>query len=142
MKKFEWNDSLSVGVPMIDVQHKEIITAFNDLSEAIEQGNGAASVKKLLTFLKYFTEWHFEQEESCAAKHRCAVADINHQAHTRFLAIFTALQAQYRESGASDAIARQAHAQLADWLVSHIMTIDTQIGQCVRHATALVSVDH
>lgn len=137
MQKFEWSDQLSVGVPVIDTQHKELINAFNDLSDAIEQGTGASAIKKLLTFLKYFTEWHFEQEEACAAKHTCAVAEINHQAHTRFLSIFSTLQTEYRESGASEAIARKAHAQLADWLVSHIMTIDTQIGTCVRHAKAV-----
>jgi hemerythrin len=134
MQKFEWTDRLSVGVPMIDIHHKELIAAFNDLSDAIENGNGAAHIKKLLTFLKYFTEWHFEQEESCAAKHRCAIGETNQTAHRKFLQIFGDLQAQYRDSGASDAIARQAHAQLADWLVNHIMTIDTQIGHCVRHA--------
>ncbi|MDX2212832.1 MAG: hemerythrin family protein [Oculatellaceae cyanobacterium bins.114] len=140
MQKFEWSDELSVGVPMIDTQHKELITAFNDLSEAIEQGTGTKAIKKLLTFLKYFTEWHFEQEENCAAKHKCAIAETNHQAHTRFLSIFSTLQAEYRESGASEDIARKAHAQLADWLVNHIMAIDTQIGKCVRHAKASVSV--
>lgn len=114
MQKFEWNDSLSVGVPMIDTQHKELINAFNDLSEAIEQGTGATSIKKLLVFLQYFTEWHFEQEESCANKHQCAIAETNHQAHTRFLNIFSGLQTEYRESGASEEIARKAHAQLAD----------------------------
>ncbi|HEY9629847.1 MAG TPA: hemerythrin family protein [Coleofasciculaceae cyanobacterium] len=135
MQRFEWSHELSVGVPMIDSQHKELISAFNDLSEAIEQGRGASAIKKLLTFLKYFTEWHFEQEESCAAKHRCAISETNHQAHTRFLEIFSHLQVEYRESGASEEIARTVHAQLADWLVNHIMTIDTQIGKCIRHAT-------
>jgi hemerythrin len=136
MQKFEWNDSLSVGVPMIDTQHKELIVAFNDLSDAIEQGTGTTAIKKLLTFLKYYAEWHFEQEESCAAKHRCAIAETNHNAHVRFMDIFSTLQKQYRESGASEAIARSAHTQLADWLVSHIMTIDTQIGRCIRHGQA------
>lgn len=135
MQKFEWSDTLSVGVPMIDTQHKELINTFNDLSEAIEKGTGANSIKKLLTFLKYFTEWHFEQEESCAAKHKCAISETNHQAHVRFLEIFSTLQTEYRESGASEAIARKAHGELADWLVSHIMSIDTQIGKCIRHAT-------
>jgi hemerythrin len=138
MQKFEWNDSLSVGVPMIDIQHKELIAAFNDLSDAIEQGTGTSAIKKLLTFLKYYAEWHFEQEESCAAKHQCAIADTNHNAHIKFMNIFSSLQTQYRESGASDAIARAAHTQLADWLVSHIMTIDTQIGQCIRHGQGQV----
>lgn len=137
MQKFEWSDRLSVGVPMIDTQHKELIYAFNDLSEAIERGNATSAIKKLLTFLKYYAEWHFENEEGCAAKHHCPIADTNKQAHARFLEIFTNLQTEYRESGASEAIARKAHEQLADWLVGHIMKIDTQIGQCISHASAL-----
>uniref|UniRef100_B8HR31 Hemerythrin-like metal-binding protein n=1 Tax=Cyanothece sp. (strain PCC 7425 / ATCC 29141) TaxID=395961 RepID=B8HR31_CYAP4 len=136
MQKFEWSDRLAVGVPMIDTQHRELITAINELSEAIEQGTGTTAIKKLLTFLKYYAEWHFENEEGCAAKHKCPIADTNAQAHAKFLDIFTKLQKEYRESGASDEIARRAHAQLADWLVSHIMTIDTQIGQCIREAKA------
>jgi hemerythrin len=134
MQKFVWTDALSVGVPMIDTQHKELIAAFNDLSDAIEQGTGASSIKKLLVFLQYFTEWHFEQEENCAVKHRCAIAETNQKAHAKFLDMLRSLQTEYRASGASEAIARQAHAQLADWLVNHIMSIDTQIGQCVRHS--------
>lgn len=137
MKKFEWIESLSVGVPMIDAQHKELIAAFNDLADAIEQGEGAAAVKRLLVFLQYFTEWHFEHEEACAAKHRCAIATANQQAHAQFLRMFKSLQVQYRQGGASDEIARKAHAQLADWLVSHIMTVDSQIGECVRQASAV-----
>ncbi len=137
MQKFEWTPELTVGVPMIDTQHKELIYAFNDFSAAIENGTGASAIKKLLTFLKYFTEWHFEQEESCANKHKCAIADTNHQAHAKFLNIFSELQTAYRDSGASEDIARQAHAQLADWLVNHIMTIDTQIAKCIRHATGV-----
>lgn len=136
MQKFEWTEKLSVGVPLIDAQHKELIAAFNDLSDAIEQGTGSTAIKKLLTFLKYYAEWHFEREEACAARHQCAIAEVNCQAHARFLEIFSQLQVAYRESGSSDQIARQAHTQLADWLVSHIMKIDTQIAHCIRHQTA------
>lgn len=135
MQRYEWTESLSVGVPMIDTHHKELFAAFNDLSEAIENGTGGSYIKKLLVFMQYFTEWHFGHEESCAAKHKCAIAQTNQNAHAKFLQILSDLKKQYRESGASDEIARAAHAQLADWLVSHIMTIDTQIGHCVRHST-------
>ncbi|MGB3491307.1 MAG: hemerythrin family protein [Elainellaceae cyanobacterium] len=132
MKKFEWMESLSVGVPVIDAQHQEIIAAFNDLSDAIEQGNGAASVQTLMIFLQHVIEWHVEHEETCAAQYGCAIAEKKRYAHVQFLKMFKVLQTQYRESGASDEIARNAHAQLADWLVSHILTVDTQFGRCVH----------
>lgn len=133
-QKFEWTEKLSVGNAMIDSHHKELILAFNDLSDAIEKGNAAMEIKKLLTFLKFYAEWHFGHEESCAAKHQCAIAGQNQQAHAQFLTIFSDLQVQYRESGASEAIARQAHTQLAEWLVGHILKIDTQIAHCLRHS--------
>lgn len=135
-KKFEWNESISVGNAMIDSHHKELIMAFNDLSDAIDKDNGASEIKKLLTFLKFYAEWHFGHEESCAFKHKCAIAAQNQSAHAKFLDIFSDLQVQYRESGGSEAIARQAHEQLGDWLVSHILKIDTQIAHCIRSSPA------
>jgi len=135
-KTFEWNESLSVGNAMIDSHHKELIIAFNDLSIAMDKENGASEIKKLLTFLKFYAEWHFGHEESCAFKHKCAIAAQNKSAHEKFLDIFTDLQVQYRESGASEAIARQAHEQLGEWLVSHILKIDTQIAHCIRTSEA------
>ena len=132
MKKFKWDDSLSTGVRMIDIHHKELIAAINDLGEAIETGKGATSIKKLLAFLKYYAEWHFEHEEHCAAQHQCPIAATNQKAHQQFMETVGRLSDEYRLSGASEAIARNIYQELSDWLVSHILKIDTQIGQCIR----------
>ncbi|GAB4384829.1 MAG: hemerythrin family protein [Elainellaceae cyanobacterium] len=134
MQKFAWDESLSTGVRMIDAHHKELIVAVNDLGEAIEQGQGAITIKKLLVFLKYYAEWHFDHEEQCAAKHQCPIAETNQQAHAHFIQSFGHLHEQYRQSEASEVVARQIYQELTDWLVSHILRIDTQIGHCIRHA--------
>jgi hemerythrin len=134
MEKFVWTEALSVGVPMIDIQHKELIVAINDLADAVDQGKGANSIKKLLIFLKYYSEWHFEHEEKCALTHQCAIASTNQQAHQKFLQIVTDLQEKYRLSEDKESVAIRAYRELSDWLVSHIMKIDTQIGACVRQS--------
>ncbi|MBD2460231.1 hemerythrin family protein [Oscillatoria sp. FACHB-1407] len=136
MQKFSWDESLSTGVPMIDTHHKELIAAVNDLAEAIEQGKGATYIKKLLIFLKYYAEWHFGHEEQCAAKHKCAIAETNQNAHTQFIQTFGNLHDEYRQSDANEAIAQRIYDELSDWLVKHILQIDTQIGVCIRHAKA------
>jgi hemerythrin len=136
MQKFAWNESLSTGVRMIDTQHKELIVAINDLAEAIENGQGGVAIKKLLVFLKYYAEWHFDHEQQCAAKHQCPMAAVNEQAHAKFIDMVNTFHIQYRESDANEDIAKQIHQQLADWLVSHILRIDTQIGQCIQQAEA------
>lgn len=132
MQKFEWSSDLETGVVMIDTHHKELIAAINDLGDAIENNRGGTAIKKLLTFMKFYAEWHFGHEESCAAKHNCPMAEVNKNAHTKFIEIFSDLQSQYRESEASEAVARQAYDVLSEWLVSHILKIDTQIGHCIR----------
>lgn len=134
MQKFEWNDSLSTGVRMIDVQHKELIVAVNDLGEAIDQGHGATTIKKLLVFLKYYAEWHFEHEEKCAHQHQCPIAAVNQQAHAVFIERFGQLSEQLRQTDVSEEFARQVYDELTQWLVSHILKIDTQIGACVKQS--------
>jgi len=136
MKKFEWSDSLSTGVPMIDTQHKELIAATNEIGEAIDRGNGANAIKKLLVFLKFYAEWHFGNEETCAAKHSCPMAGVNQEAHKKFIETFGKLHDQYRQSDSSEEVARKIYDELCDWLVSHILKIDTQIGACIKESLA------
>lgn len=136
MKKFEWSESLSTGVPMIDTQHKELIAATNEIGEAIARGNGTTAIKKLLSFLKFYAEWHFGSEENCAAKHQCPIAATNQAAHRKFIDTFGKLHDQYRQSDASEEVAQKIYDELSEWLVSHILTIDTQIGACIKESTA------
>ena len=128
LQHFTWSDALNTGVPAIDVQHKELIRAFNDLADAIEQNKGAPAVKKLLAFLKYYAEWHFGREEKCAADCQCPISDVNKKAHQHFYEAFGKLHEQYHQSESSDEIACQVHKELSDWIVNHVMKIDKQIG--------------
>lgn len=51
MAKIEWDDSLSVGVDMIDEQHKMLITKIQDIHQAVEQTQGAEKILKTLDFM-------------------------------------------------------------------------------------------
>ncbi len=133
---FEWSDRLKTGVSAIDVQHRELVAAVNELGEAIEQGRGASAIQKLMVFMKYYAEWHFGHEESLAQKHRCPMAEVNRQAHLQFLRLFEDLQGRYRQRGTAatidtteEALALEVHTKLADWLVNHIMKIDRSVGE-------------
>jgi len=57
MKYIEWTPAIRTGVSSIDVQHKALIHAINDLGKELEEGRGEASIKKTVSFLKYYTEW-------------------------------------------------------------------------------------
>ena len=131
MKRFEWTPALSMGIAAIDAQHKELIHATNDLGSDLESGKGASSIKKTISFLKYYAEWHFGQEEDCAAKHACPIAETNKQAHAQFMQMVDKLTQDLRETTDYEKVAKEAHSFLCDWLEAHIMKIDKQIGEHV-----------
>ncbi len=130
--KIVWDGSLCTGVRAIDVQHKYLIDIINELAEAIEQGQGTNAVKKILNLLRYYAEWHFEREELCMDHYQCPGAEKNKNAHAYFIKTFQAFQAEYRQSGGSEEIARRMYSELTGWLVNHIKGIDGQMGACVH----------
>lgn len=128
---FVWDDSIKTGVPAVDVQHKVIIDTFNELEQHLAQGIKVITVKKTLTFLKYYAEWHFDREEKCMDRYRCPVAEINKNAHKAFLEKFTRMYQELQQTEDAEGMARRIHAELSDWLVSHIKGVDAKLAASV-----------
>ncbi|MBE9223375.1 hemerythrin family protein [Cyanobacterium stanieri LEGE 03274] len=129
MERYELNDTLKTGVKMIDTHHRELIRAINDLADAIEKGMGGNAVKKILSFLEFYAEWHFAHEEKCAHKHQCPMAQVNKDAHAIFLATVKKYRVEYQENPEKQSIiALQIHHDLSQWLIGHIKGIDVKLG--------------
>jgi hemerythrin len=58
-----WNDRYHVGVPIIDEQHRGIVSAINTLFEFIRQGEGQEALKPTFLVLEQYTRLHFKTEE-------------------------------------------------------------------------------
>ena len=140
MKYIEWTPALRTGSPSIDVQHKALIHAINELGKDLEEGKGASCIQKAISFLKYYAEWHFGLEEDCAAKHQCPIAETNKHAHTKFLAMVDKLTNDLRNTDNPEAVAKEAHDLLSDWFENHILKIDKQIGECIANHSAQPTV--
>ena len=125
--KLTWSEALASGDRAPDVQHKYLIEIINELAEAIETGQAAQSLRKILNLLQYYTEWHFGREEMCMDRRNCPMAGANKAAHQCFLKIFQDFAAEYKQSGGSDDIARRMYATLTDWLVNHIQAVDASM---------------
>ncbi|MGK7933170.1 MAG: hemerythrin family protein [Microcystaceae cyanobacterium] len=133
MERFTWDQSLSTGHPTMDAHHKELFYAINDLADAVEQGKGESAIKKLLVFMGYYAEWHFEKEENCMKDHHCPLGEANSKAHQQFLQTFKNLSQELKEKGASNEFATRIHGILSEWLVDHILKIDaTNLKACAN----------
>ena len=62
MAFIEWNDSYSVNVRIIDLQHKKLIEMLNEFYEHVGKDSSQA-FRTLLDSLVDYTEYHFSTEE-------------------------------------------------------------------------------
>lgn len=129
--KIGWDDALSSGVRSVDVQHRYFIDIVNELAEAIETGQAALRVRKILNLMSYYADWHFGREELCMDRYQCPAAEANRQAHRNFLDAFASFEANYRQSGGSEEIALRMYQVLTDWLVKHILGTDSELKHCI-----------
>jgi hemerythrin len=125
-----WDDAMQTGFPEIDVQHKELIEQFNELAAAIEMGKGREETGKILDFLQFYAQWHFEREEHCMDAHRCPVAMANRSAHRQFLDRFGDLYEHYQQSDIDPHLVNDTFVELETWIVNHILRVDTRLREC------------
>jgi hemerythrin len=126
-KELHWRDEMTTGVVEIDAQHKYLIDFFNDLGHSIKKRYDPEDTSKVLKVMKYYAEWHFKKEEECMLRYHCPAADKNSKAHAVFMEKLEGYQREYDESGGSIDLAARIHEELANWIVNHIMVVDTQL---------------
>lgn len=63
MAYLEWTDNLSVGVPLLDEDHRKLIGLINRVYQSVADGDGEQVVKAVLDELIDYTNYHFRREE-------------------------------------------------------------------------------
>ncbi|MBL8097446.1 MAG: hemerythrin family protein [Anaerolineales bacterium] len=129
--KLEWNESFSTGVAEIDDQHKELVRQLNALYAAMAAGQGKDEIGKILGFLGKYAVMHFGKEESCMEQHRCPAAAANKQAHADFIELFGSMQKRFEKEGPTSTLAVELQQKTSNWLVNHILRVDTKLRTCV-----------
>ncbi|MEI8096695.1 MAG: bacteriohemerythrin [Candidatus Moraniibacteriota bacterium] len=127
-KNLEWKEEYSVGVQLIDEQHKMIFATINELVDMIN----TTPTKEKLAFVigqlvaykkfhfateeKYFVEFHYEGTEEHIAKHK----------------MFNDTLEKVQEECGDDmlTLAFRLVDFLEDWLIDHLMTVDQEYKVC------------
>jgi hemerythrin len=68
MTLIKWDDSLKLGIAVVDRQHQHLIEIINRLHEATVEGRGADAVSGILDELIVYTATHFSMEEKYFAE--------------------------------------------------------------------------
>jgi hemerythrin len=132
MAKIEWSPSLSVGVSIIDDQHKEWIRRMADLSAAVAENRGVEQIAKTLSFLVDYTCFHFSAEENLMREKAYPDLAVHIRQHEELRQTLADLVRDFEEEGATHELARFTDTFLMSWLTEHIRTMDAKVGVFLR----------
>ena len=131
MAFFEWDDSLSVGVPLIDSDHQILISLINQLHETLEDEEARATMGSVLNALADYTEYHFAREERAMEAVGYADLEEHKQRHRKLEAQVNEIRRKYAENP-DETVGQELLDFLRDWLQNHIKREDMSYRQDVQ----------
>jgi hemerythrin-like metal-binding protein len=132
MQEVQWTDDLSVGVELIDEQHKMLINRLNSLTRALESQQGPTEIAATLNFLIEYTHFHFSTEEKHMAANSYPGLEQHRRKHGEFKATLGSLEEDFREEGATPMLADSIDTLLVNWLIKHIRGVDVEFGAFLK----------
>lgn len=127
-----WTEDLSVGVSLIDDQHKIWFEKADQLFEAGKKGQAKEFIGQLLDFLDDYTKKHFHDEERYMLKINYPEYDRQKTLHTAFIGELDKLKKEFQESGGNILVVLNANQMVIDWLTKHISNEDKKIGKFAK----------
>ena len=127
-----WTPNLSVGVDIIDKQHKMWFEKAEKLFEAGKNKNSKEYISELLDFLDDYTKKHFADEEKYMLSINYPGYAEQKQAHTAFIGKIAKLREEYNKSGGSLVVIINANKMVLDWITQHISVMDKKIGDYAK----------
>jgi len=128
MSKFQWKEEYSVGVAEIDFEHKRLIEAIADLSDAINAHTVESQMQHVLNQLDFYVSHHFATEERYFERFNYAGAEEHIKYHRDFEAKVAEFRKKYENH--EEEISAELIIFLEDWLSDHMLNVDRKYMQC------------
>ncbi len=122
MAFFVWTEKYSVGIQLVDDQHKRLVEMVDDLYEAMKAGRGNEILGTVFNNLLAYTRLHFAQEENLMRQCGFPGFAEHKQLHEQLTKQVIDLGEQFK-AGKSSLTVHLA-SFLKDWLVDHIQGTD------------------
>ena len=124
MSKMIWDESLSVGVELIDEQHRKWIEHLGNVQVAIEDHRGMPHVANTLDFLVDYTRFHFSTEEKYMSETAYSGLETHKAKHDELKDTLDDLIVDFRDYGVTEKLSRAIGTFLNNWLRDHIRDVD------------------
>ena len=119
-----WSETLSVGDPELDEQHRVLIGLLNGLYEGLTDGSAPDVTVRLIEDLFAYTRLHFGNEERYFDQFRYEERDSHMKAHRALEEKL--MQYRNRLDAGEGGMAFELLNFLRDWIIGHIMQVDSR----------------
>jgi hemerythrin len=130
MAYIDWTDALSVGIGIIDEQHKVLIQIINDLHDAMKAGKSKVIIREVFVRLIDYTNFHFSMEEKLMDQYGYEEAPGHKKIHKDLVDDVLELQKKLEKSDLT--IGVHTLTFLKEWLNDHILKTDTKFGAFLK----------
>jgi len=128
MALFEWNDSLKLGIAVVDRQHERLVGIINRLHEATMEGRGTDVISEIMDELIIYTATHFSMEEKYFAQYDYPDAEEHKREHEALIEKVAAFANDFEKAprSARSALAKELLQFLQLWWRFHMMETDSK----------------
>lgn len=132
---------MSVGVPVLDADHKTLIGLINNLHRSVGDEEEYATLGSVLKALEDYAEHHFAREERMMEVCRYPAANTHGAMHRRLAQQVRDLKIAY-DADRTAVRAKQCLDFLHKWLIEHICSKDMDYRSwAIGHADALAAAE-
>jgi hemerythrin-like metal-binding protein len=124
MRMIKWNKGHLTGIKEMDDQHKELITAVNELVQYCTRGGAdtGAYISKIIQVTSGFVREHFADEERLMEEHAYPDLEEHRRQHAGFIRVTSALVREFE--GGKRALPSDLACFLGAWIIGHIKNTD------------------
>jgi hemerythrin len=127
-----WKESLKIGVPLIDSEHRELCDRIDRLFAACGQGRGKGELVETVEFLESYTIRHFSDEERLQRSSAYPKIKEHKAMHDFFTGKISELKKDIGENGVNVSTISKTNYFLMDWLLNHIQKVDSELAQYIK----------
>jgi len=119
---FVWNDTYSVKIGIIDMQHKNLVNIINNMHKAMVEGRAKEHLGKILDELIKYTQAHFKTEETFMESHHYPDYVRHKTEHDQLTSRVVDFRDKFNRNEVGLTI--EVMAFLKEWLGKHILGSD------------------
>lgn len=124
MRNVAWDDTLKVGDPELDEDHRRLVNTAAELYAAAFAGVGTSVLRRALDKLEGYAVGHFAREEESMRLARYPGLDAHRRQHAVFADKIDALKRALGSEPADTDVAIDTIVFLNDWIHTHVAEAD------------------